>query len=288
MHCSNLELKIHLESFIRDFLKRHFRSRKLFLYSSLQVSPELLIKLCHGLLKVIPPALYEVYETKELQQTLRRKPHYKNAIDDIIARLSLGLPVWPYQSDKIFLLEHSDPLLAGWDIYHFHLSTEKNDKNPSFFKRTDDLLFAMRKGKYFLLLDILPHKWRSFISTQLLEIAKNYWPEAVPNFKGSLAYVPKPRHHYDLVNRRHINVSHQGTSEVYTPLGTVLDGTAARAVMNAQRLWRYINSPNNKELVIWYETGKRYKANFSILAKDYIWQIVFNNENKVFFYLPLL
>jgi len=281
----NSELKAHLESFIRDFLKRHFRSRKLFLYSTLQTSPELLVKICHGLLKVIPPTPYEVYETKELQQTLKRKSHYKDAVEDISTKLALGLPVWPYQSSKILLLEHCDPLLAGWDIYHFHLSTEKDPKNPSFFKRTDDLLFAMRKGKYFLLLDILPHKWKSFIDTYLLEIAKKYWPQAVPTFKGSLAYIPKPKHHYDLVNRRHINVSPQGNSEVYIPVGVTLDGTAIKAVNTALQLWRYVN---NNEVAIKYEIGKQYGAEFFIVVRSYIWQIAYGNESRIFFYLPLL
>jgi hypothetical protein len=285
MSLSSLGLKVHLESFIRDFLKRYFRSRKLFLYSTLQTSSELLIKLCHGLLKVIPPSPYEVYDTKELRRTLKRKPYYKDAVEDIITRLMSGLPVWPYQSSKISLLEHSDPLLAGWDIYHFHLSTEKDDKNPYFFKRTNDLLFAMRKGKYFLLLDILPHKWKSFIDTWLLEIAKKYWPEAVHTFRGNLAYAPKPKHHYDLVNRRYINIPHQKNSEVYIPLGVASEGTAGKAVMIANRLWRYVN---DNKLAIKYEIGRQYEADFSVIAKDYIWQITFGNRSRIFFYLPIL
>jgi len=109
----------------------------------------------------------------------------KNEIKHIIESASQGGNLNFYQSKKLFQPGFHDHLLYEWNIYHFHLSLEKDkkDKKGFFVKQTDALLFAYITESDAIFLDTASHSEGIFADVKWLEILHDHFPDSISSFQ---------------------------------------------------------------------------------------------------------
>jgi hypothetical protein len=130
--------------------------------------------------KIVFPRPRNILISPDLEHKLIN--HDKNGVVELIwKRLEVGLDVNSFQSKRLFEAKFHDHLLYEWNVYHFHLSTEK-EKKGNFVKRTDQLLFVYIEDNVAILLDIETHKEGIFADEKWLEIIDTYFPTVLESY----------------------------------------------------------------------------------------------------------
>lgn len=150
---SDFGLKIPIRSKIEDMLTEYLTIHK----------------------KLVFPRPRKIFVSPNLE--IKLVDHEKRGVVKVIKkRLELGQDVNLFQSKRVFQTRFHDHLLYEWNVYHFHLSLEK-EKKKNLLKKSDQLLFAYIDEKNAILLDIENHKEGIFADEKWLEIIDTNFPE---------------------------------------------------------------------------------------------------------------
>jgi hypothetical protein len=125
--------------------------------------------------KIISPRKRNVLINPELAEKLD-KHNKRKEVETIRFRLETGKDVNIFQSKRLFQSQFHDHLLYEWNVFHFHLSLEK-DKKSNFVRQTDLLLFAYIDNEEAIFLDIENHKPGIFADEKWLEVIDRHFPE---------------------------------------------------------------------------------------------------------------
>jgi hypothetical protein len=125
--------------------------------------------------KIVRPRKRKILTNPELADKLTTHDKRKE-IEIIRSRLETGKDVNFFQSKKLFQSQFHDHLLYEWNIFHFHLSMEK-EKKSNFVKQTDQLLFVYIDNDTAILLDSENHRPGIFGDEKWLRLIDNYFPE---------------------------------------------------------------------------------------------------------------
>lgn len=122
----------------------------------------------------------QVFILPELKLKLANHPK-QSIVYYIKYLLEVGRNVNLFQNKRLFQSKFHDHLLYEWKIYHFHLS-HKFEKNNTFVKQTDILLFAYIDDKQAIFLDIEKHKEGIFADEKWLELLDIHYPEILEKY----------------------------------------------------------------------------------------------------------
>lgn len=130
--------------------------------------------------KIIPPRKREVLISPELRDKL---PSHNKAkeVEIIKNRLENGNDVNFFQSKRLFQTQFHDHLLYEWNVFHFHLSTQR-DKKSNFVRQTDQLLFVYIDDTTAILLDIENHRPGVFADDKWLSLIDHHFPEKLASY----------------------------------------------------------------------------------------------------------
>jgi hypothetical protein len=103
------------------------------------------------------------------------------SLSEIERKFLKGEDVNPHQSTKIFRDgTYPDPLLRDWRICHLHLSTELDQRDKRFMRRSRDVLFVTISGDTVHFVDVRPHgpsgEKNVFEQKDLLQTIADEWP----------------------------------------------------------------------------------------------------------------
>ena len=108
--------------------------------------------------------------------------HQKKEIEFISQIAKKGGNLNIFQSKRLFQTGFHDYLMSEWNIYHFHLSLEK-DKKSKFVKQVNNLLFAYIEDNQVIFLGTDDHKEGIFADVKWIEIIHDYFPEVIEKYK---------------------------------------------------------------------------------------------------------
>jgi hypothetical protein len=132
--------------------------------------------------KIIPSRKRKVLFNPEFKENLVNHPHIA-VIKRIIDYATKGKNLNCFQSRKLFQTKFNDHLRNEWNIFHLHLSLEKDNKSD-FVKQVNSLLFVYIDSKTFLLLGTDKHSEGVFGDKKWLEIIHKYHPELIENYRS--------------------------------------------------------------------------------------------------------
>ncbi|HVD97747.1 MAG TPA: hypothetical protein VNB90_06040 [Cytophagaceae bacterium] len=128
---------------------------------------------------------------KSHKRNISINPEFSNEIEEHpkrneileIIRISLsGGNLNIFQSKRLIQTNFHDHLLAQWNIYHFHLSLEK-DKKSNFVKQIDWLLFAYVDNERIIFLGANKHTPGIFGDKKWIEILHDFFPKVIEQYK---------------------------------------------------------------------------------------------------------
>lgn len=90
--------------------------------------------------------------------------------------MSLAVVQHPFVATTTSRSKDKDLLLNDWNIHHLHLDIRAHQNHPSFFRRTDDILFVIFQPNAVYFIDILPHENDVWGSKNLIDVILNNWP----------------------------------------------------------------------------------------------------------------
>jgi hypothetical protein len=96
--------------------------------------------------------------------------------------LSVGKNVNYFQNKKLFQTKFHDHLVYEWNIFHFHLSFEKERKSK-FVKQVKQLLFVYIEDKRAIFLGTNNHTEATFADTKWIEILHEHFPETISKYR---------------------------------------------------------------------------------------------------------
>lgn len=99
-------------------------------------------------------------------------------VEVIKVRLETGKDVNIFQSKRLFQSHFHDHLLYEWNVFHFHLSLERDTKS-NFVKQTNQLLFTYVDSEKAIMLDIENHKAGIFADERWLSLIDKHFPEVL-------------------------------------------------------------------------------------------------------------
>jgi hypothetical protein len=114
--------------------------------------------------------------------TAKLSTHSKrNEILLIQQLFAAGKNVNPYQSKRLLQTNFHDHLVYEWEIYHFHLS-DSTQKNSSFVKQVNQLLFVHVSHHEAIFLDAVNHAPGIFGDTRGIEILHDHFPNVIDRY----------------------------------------------------------------------------------------------------------
>ncbi|HEX2846923.1 MAG TPA: hypothetical protein VHN59_10270 [Chitinophagaceae bacterium] len=236
---------------IRDYIKDELRYFKIEYSPSPDIDQDLL-KLFTIHRKLIIPIHRQVKMSKELQKKISGNYKYRSEIGRLWQMLQEGIDVNAHQTKNLFNPNVHDHLVYDWNIYHLHLSFEK-DKKGYHTKRTKEILFVYITPGLALLLDVCGHPPHNvFADKVFLEIIDNNWPEILTAIAGVDALSQDISTQDRFTLRKH-NVN-EGALEVngrivYAPgLGQASSGHSAGEVMKMNQMNRWLKT--NEEIIM--------------------------------------
>ena len=87
-----------------------------------------------------------------------------------------------FQSKRLVQSNFHDHLLNEWNIFHFHLSLEK-DKKSKFYKQVDQLLFAYIDDDQIIFLGTDKHTDGIFADPKWIEILHDHFPKVIEQYR---------------------------------------------------------------------------------------------------------
>lgn len=103
----------------------------------------------------------------------------QNGISKVEQECLAGADLTPRLSRGLKKLDYNDKMLHDWGIHHLHLSDVV--ENDGYIKRTDDLLFVMRRPDDIYFLDVRPHG--AWTDEDFIEIVHTNWPDTIEQFR---------------------------------------------------------------------------------------------------------
>jgi len=130
--------------------------------------------------KVIEPKSRKISISQKLLDEIENHPKRKE-ITTIIDIATKGENLNIFQSKKLLQTRFFDHLQNEWNIYHFHLSLEK-EKKSIFVKQVNALLFAYVDDEKIAFLGTDIHKKGIFGDIKWIEILHDWFPEIIEPF----------------------------------------------------------------------------------------------------------
>lgn len=170
---NDVSAEINFDNDVREYITGEFEAFGINYVPSANIDRDLL-NLFTIQRKYVFPFKREVLFSRELISKLERSKYKAEVMHLKLLFMNQG-DVNPFQSKHLFNHRVHDHLVYDWNIYHFHLSTEKT-KYPYFNNRTKKVLFVYLTNKQALFLDIDNHPPHEvFADKKLLEIIDNNW-----------------------------------------------------------------------------------------------------------------
>lgn len=171
--------KNNFENQLKEDIKRLLKQMDLKIPNSEKVS-DVLRNYLTIRLKLINPKTRKVAVNPNFIKDLILHPKRKE-IELIFNVAKNGGNLNYFQSKRVIQSRFHDHLLNEWNIYHFHLSSEK-DRKSKFVKQVDSLLFAYITDDDFVILGADKHKNGIFGDSKWIEILHDYFPELITEY----------------------------------------------------------------------------------------------------------
>lgn len=158
--------------------------------------------------------------------------HFKSAVER-------GDHLLPFMSKSIVDVSFRDKMIFDWGLYHFHLSTERDEKDPRFMGRSDYLLIAYvnpLRDDMMYFLQVRPHVSSIWTEQELVRILADNWPEVMEPYRinGVVSLTQNVSDDdYKQLRKSNINTMvdlHDGRVYLGANLGLNTAGTSARSV----------------------------------------------------------
>lgn len=198
-------------------------------------------------LKLIRPIPREVFLSPKIQPTTYDAP-IQQVLQVIEKKFLDGVDVNSHLSKRIFKEDYTDYLLSDWEIYHLHLSLNKDTRDPYFAKRSDKLLFVMLNDSNVYFIDVRDHdEDYVFAQKELLQAVHDNWPEILAPYRLKGIFVeqditdPEEIHKLRKVG---VTIIHKVCDALYAPAGGGITtaSTAIRATTESDKLFRMARS----------------------------------------------
>jgi len=132
-------------------------------------------------LKIVEPKHRQIFINPDFLIELINHPK-KREIETIIDFAKNGKGLNVFQSRRLFQSNFHDHLQQEWNIYHFHLSLEKDHKSV-FVKQVNSLLFAYIDDTHIVFLGTDTHKNGIFGDIKWIEILHDKFPKIIEKYK---------------------------------------------------------------------------------------------------------
>ena len=172
--------KTTFENQLKDEIKRLLKQMDLKIPNS-EKTNDILRNYLTIRLKLINPKIRKVLVNPNFIKEIILHPKRKE-IELIFNIAKSGGNLNYFQSKRVIQSRFHDHLLNEWNIYHFHLSSEK-DKKSKFVKQVDSLLFVYITDDIFVILGTDKHKYGIFADTKWIEILHDNFPELISQYK---------------------------------------------------------------------------------------------------------
>lgn len=194
-----------------------------------------LYQYCDMQLRLLEPKPRKVLLSKELlipRDCQSKYNYFKSAVEK-------GDHLLPFMSKSIIDVSFKDKMIFDWGLYHFHLSIEKDSKDPRFMKRSDYLMLAYvnpRQDDTMYFLQIRPHIYSIWTEQELERILADNWPEVIEPYRiDSVASLTQNVSDEDYKQLRKNNITtmvdlHDGRVYLGANFGLNAAGTSVRAV----------------------------------------------------------
>ena len=194
-----------------------------------------LYQYCDMQLRLLEPKPRKVLLSKELvvpEVVKTGYDYFKSAVEK-------GTHLLPFMSKSIVDVNFKDKMIFDWGLYHFHLSTEKDSKDPRFMGRSHYLLITyvnpyQDDTMYFL--QVRPHVSSIWTEQKLIRILADNWPDVMEPYriKGATGLNQNVRDEdYKQLRNNNINTLvnlHDGRIYLGANFGLNTAGTSVRAV----------------------------------------------------------
>ena len=150
-----------------------------------------------------------------------------------LAKAKAGDDLRPHQSTRLEQSNYEDGMLNDFGIQHFHLGTTQHPTKPSFFARTDPLLFAMVREDDLYCIGCYGHG--DWSRATLLDVIHENWPDTIAGYSldGLMLAHSYTDDEHERLRRADINIVTQrpdGTIHMGPGGGTTLAGTSIRDI----------------------------------------------------------
>jgi hypothetical protein len=245
--------------------------------------------------KLIIPKPREVFYNPTLKANLLTHPKSKEIL--LLAELfRIGKNVNFFQSKKLFQTSFHDHLLYEWNIFHFHLSLEK-DKKSSFVKQTNQLLFVYLNDTKAIFLDVGNHLPGIFADAKWLEILHDNFPEIIEPYKDS--EITKVMPDVDAIGRQQLwdKGYSIGMTEVRDKVyhsegvGRTTSGHSVLVLNKLNEIWRWLHKVNEQfssfhDQVCNYLKIKESEAEFKLVFGQRTLEIIEKTTNELILTYP--
>ncbi len=134
-------------------------------------------------LKIVEPKYRQILINPDFLIELINHPK-KREIETIIDFAKNGKGLNIFQSRRLFQSSFHDHLQQEWNIYHFHLSLEKDHKSI-FVKQVNSLLFAYIDETHIVFLGTDTHKNGIFGDVKWIEILHDKFPHIIEKYRDN-------------------------------------------------------------------------------------------------------
>ncbi|MEX5266638.1 hypothetical protein [Kocuria sp. CPCC 204721] len=201
---------------------------------------------------LIPPRPRQVHVSEYMQSQPEMVEHIE-AVTEIGRRLQEGADVLPYLSkkaNKIVLHRDNDTpkqsrkrrmeldaMLYDWGVYHLHLGTEPDPKEPEYIARKGPLVFAAVSSEEVLMVGIFGHG--DWAKEQVAEIITTNWPQHSklrPSLTGLQPVTPVPPGELQVLRNHGVNVLPVIQGRLHSSAGLTLDGGSLEVADRANNI----------------------------------------------------
>lgn len=133
--------------------------------------------------KIIEPKIRKILINPDFLIELINHPK-RREIETIISYAKNGENLNMFHSRRVFQTNFHDHLQQEWNIYHFHLSLEKDHKSV-FVKQVNSLLFAYIDEDNIVFLGSETHKKGIFGDVKWIEVLHDHFPQLIEKYRDN-------------------------------------------------------------------------------------------------------
>ncbi|AXG73942.1 hypothetical protein DVK85_06665 [Flavobacterium arcticum] len=176
-----MEIDVDFESDLRIELKKLYNRVGLRMSNKNGID-KILLDYLNVFSKIIPEVSRYVQMNPDFVKDIFFHPKRKE-IEFIYNVARNGGNLNSFQSKRLLQTNFHDHLRNEWNIFHFHLSIERDNKNPLFVKQVNSLLFTYIDDNNIIFLGAENHKERTFYDEKWLRILHNHFPHIIKQFR---------------------------------------------------------------------------------------------------------